>query len=66
MKGIVKFFLKDKQYGFITADKTPDSPKHDVFLHRTSITEELTQGDRVEFEEKENDRGKFAVNVVKI
>jgi CspA family cold shock protein len=61
--GIVKWFNNDKGYGFIT----PDEGSKDLFVHHSSITgdgyKSLAEGARVEFEEREGQKGPEATNV---
>jgi len=63
--GKVKWFNDKKGYGFITRD----DGQGDVFVHFTAIQGEgfrtLSQGDVVEFDIKETEKGPQAVNVVK-
>ncbi len=63
--GVVKWFNEAKGYGFIQQDNGPD-----VFVHFSAIKGEgyktLTEGDRVEFEVVQGDKGMKASNVVKI
>jgi CspA family cold shock protein len=65
MKGTVKWFDAGKGYGFITA-----ADGKDVFVHYSAILVEgyksLAEGDQVEFEVKNGDRGVQAANVTKI
>jgi len=64
LTGTVKWFSKDKGYGFITRDDN----EGDVFVHFTAIQKEgfktLEQGQRVEFEIEEDAKGPRAKNVV--
>lgn len=64
--GKVKWFDVKKGYGFIELD---DGSGH-VFVHYTDIATEgfksLKEGDRVKFEISKTEKGKKAVNVVKI
>ena len=56
MKGTIKRILRDKNYGFITAE----GEEKDIFFHRSAIGEgffELKEGDSVEFEIEETERG---------
>ncbi len=65
-KGTVKWFNEQKGYGFIT----PDDGSKDCFVHHTSIKGEgfktLQEGDKVEFEITEGEKGPQASNVEKI
>ena len=65
MKGVVKWFDADKGYGFISSAEGKD-----IFVHFSAISSEgyktLAEGDKVEFEVKESDRGQQAANVQKI
>jgi len=64
MKGTVKWFNDSKGYGFI---RRPEGD--DVFVHFSAIQEEgfrtLAEGEEVEFEVRESERGREAENVVK-
>lgn len=63
--GTVKWFNGQKGYGFISVDGGED-----VFVHFSAIKEDgfktLDEGQRVEFEVVEGDRGPQAANVVKL
>ena len=65
MKGVVKWFDADKGYGFISSAEGKD-----IFVHFSAIQTEgyktLAEGDQVEFEVKNGDRGQQAANVVKL
>jgi CspA family cold shock protein len=63
MEGIVKWYNELKSYGFI---KTSDG--NDVFVHRTSLPSGTTlrEGDLVEFEIQETDKGQQAINIKKL
>lgn len=65
MTGTVKWFDERKGFGFITSEDGED-----IFVHYTSIQGEgfknLNEGDQVEFEINETDRGPQASNVVKL
>lgn len=59
MKGTVKFFNDAKGFGFIAADDGKE-----YFVHVSAIEgETLSEGDAVEFEVTEGDRGPKAANV---
>lgn len=57
--GTVKFFKKEKGYGFIVSDED----KKDLFVHVNACEEEIKAGDRVTFEESKNRKGDMAINV---
>jgi len=65
-KGTVNWFDPDKGYGFIEAE----TKEEDVFVHISDIegrgSKDLEEGQEVEFEIEETDKGFQAVNVVKI
>ena len=65
LKGAVKWFNNAKGFGFIGRDDGPD-----VFVHYTAITSEgyksLQEGDEVEFEIVEGQKGPQAGNVTKV
>ncbi len=62
--GVVKWFNAEKGYGFIQVEGGDD-----VFVHYSAIQEEgfktLDEGQEVEFEIVEGDRGPQAANVSK-
>ncbi len=63
MKGEVKFYNTMKNFGFIK----PDEGDEDLFVHRSDIEGNyLSEGDMVEFETEQSDRGPRAVNVKKL
>ena len=57
--GTVKFFNDSKGFGFIT----PDDGGKDVFVHVNGLTDEIREGDKVEFDVQEGQKGLNAVNV---
>ncbi len=61
MQGTVKFFHDQKNYGFIETEDMDD----DVFFHASELPEgeSVEEGDEVEFEQEEGDRGPKAVEV---
>jgi cold shock protein len=64
MKGTVKWFNNAKGYGFIGREDGPD-----VFVHYSAIASEgyksLQEGDHVEFEISQGQKGPQAANVNK-
>ena len=64
MKGTVKFFNQRKNYGFIE----PEDGSKDLFVHKNDITDDasLYDGDAVEYEAEESDKGLRAVSVKKL
>tara|TARA_X000000368_G_C22696534_1_gene564902 strand:+ start:410 stop:604 length:195 start_codon:yes stop_codon:yes gene_type:complete len=58
--GKVKFYNKEKKYGFITGDDG-----NDYFFHSSGVSNELyvQDGDKVEFKVVDGDRGKKAVDI---
>lgn len=65
VQGTVKWFNDAKGFGFIEQDNGPD-----VFVHFSAIQGEgfksLAEGDRVEFEVTEGQKGPQSANVRKI
>jgi len=65
MQGKVKWFNNQKGYGFITRDDGTG----DVFVHYSSMTgdgfKSLAEGDKVEFDVVDSDKGPKAANVHK-
>lgn len=58
--GIVKFFNKDSGFGFIE----PEDGSPDVFVHKSDLdTQYLIDGQNVEFELIQGNRGPKAKNV---
>jgi cold shock protein len=65
LRGTVKWFNNAKGYGFLGRDDGPD-----VFIHYSAITSEgyksLQEGDKVEFEIVQGQKGPQAANVTKV
>ena len=66
LKGKVKWFNAEKGFGFIVSEETGK----DIFVHFSAINQEgyksLNEGDLVNYEVKETERGQQAINVSKI
>jgi cold shock protein len=66
LKGKVKWFNNQKGYGFITKD----DGSGDVFVHYSAMQgdgfKSLAEGDAVQFEVVDSDKGPKAANVSKI
>jgi CspA family cold shock protein len=64
LKGVVKWFNNAHGYGFLGRDDGPD-----VFIHYSAIAGEgyrsLQEGDKVEFEIVQGQKGPQAANVTK-
>ena len=64
-KGTVKWFNDSKGFGFISQENGDD-----VFVHHTAIQSQgfksLAEGEQVEFEVEQGEKGSKASNVVKI
>jgi cold shock protein len=63
MKGTVKWYNSRKGYGFIEGEDGKD-----VFVHRTALPEGifLDEGDKVEYEIEEGDKGPNAKDIKKL
>lgn len=65
VEGVIKWFNEKKGFGFIQQDNGPD-----VFVHYSSIMSNgfktLTEGQRVQFDIEEGNKGPKAINVVMI
>ena len=63
MKGTVKFFNEQKGFGFVAGEDGTE-----YFVHQSGLADEnarLNEGDAVNFDVEEGDRGPKAVNVAK-
>lgn len=65
MEGTIKWFNSKKGFGFIEQESGDD-----VFVHFSAIEmsgfKTLAEGERVEFEVEENDKGLSAKRVIKV
>ncbi|MFB6145799.1 MAG: cold shock domain-containing protein [Candidatus Nanohaloarchaea archaeon] len=63
MKGTVKLFKPQKNFGFIETDEMDD----DVFFHVSELEgDSIEEGAEVEFDQEDGDRGPKAVDVKEI
>ena len=63
MNGKVKWYNSRKGFGFIEGEDGKD-----IFVHRTSLPEGifLNEGDSVEYETEDSERGLKAINIKKL
>ena len=61
MRGKVKFYDKQKGYGFITVPEGKD-----VFVHYTNTLDKIVTDDEVDFSVIEGERGPKAIDVKRV
>lgn len=60
MKGKIKYWNKEKKYGFIKNEKEEDYFFHETMIKNKYQDEELEEGMKVEFEPTKTDKGQQA------
>lgn len=65
-QGKVKFYNASKGFGFIVADSGEEVFFHKSNVKDTGFRDVLYQGDMVQFELKEEQKGKRAYNIVRV
>jgi len=60
-QGKVKWFNSQKGYGFIEQENGKD-----LFVHKNEVTDYINEGDQVEFEIGEGQKGPCALKVKKV
>ena len=63
MNGKIKWYNARKGFGFVESDDGKD-----IFVHRSAVPAGvfLNEGDKIEFETEETDKGVKAVNIKKL
>ncbi len=61
-EGTVKFFNREKGFGFITTADTGE----DVFVHSTGLVDQVNENDKVSFTVEQGQKGPKAVDVKRI
>ncbi len=65
-QGVVKFYNPVKGFGFITSQTGEDIFFHKSNVKNTGFRDVLVQGDNVQFEEKQEQKGKRAYNISRV
>lgn len=58
-KGTVKFFNREKGFGFIIQDDTNE----EIFVHQSGLVDDINENDKVEYDTEQGRKGLNAVNV---
>ncbi|MGK7388874.1 MAG: cold-shock protein [Candidatus Cyclobacteriaceae bacterium M2_1C_046] len=58
-KGTVKFFNREKGFGFIIQEDTNE----EIFVHQSGLIDDINENDEVEFDVEQGRKGLNAVNV---
>jgi CspA family cold shock protein len=65
-QGVVKFYNSMKGFGFITTQTGEEIFFHKSNVKNTGFRDVLVQGDNVQFELKQEQKGKRAYNIVRV
>ena len=65
-QGVVKFYNSMKGFGFITTQAGEEIFFHKSNVKNTGFRDVLVQGDNVQFELKQEQKGKRAYNIVRV
>ena len=57
--GTVKSFFSGRGFGFII----PDDGGKEIFVHKSNLVDEITEGDKVSYDVEETEKGLSAINV---
>jgi len=66
LQGVVKFYNSTKGFGFITVESGEDIFFHKSNVKNTGFRDMLVKGDNVQFELKQDQKGKRAYNIVRV